>query len=39
MPLLKRTIGFSDMRVVADLHEGSSGGVMVGTPDWSGLRN
>lgn len=30
MSLLKRTVGFSDMRVVADLNEGSSGGTMVG---------
>lgn len=28
MSLLKRTVGFNDMRVVADLNEGSSGGMM-----------
>lgn len=33
MSLLKRTVGFNDMRVVADLNEGSSGGMMGGRGD------
>lgn len=39
MSWLKRTAGFGDVEATGDLNRGSFGGIVVGTPDWSGLRN
>ena len=39
MPSLQMTAGFGDMEVVGDLKGGECDGTMLGTPDWSELRN